>query len=408
MPAIACPFCGLVCDDLRLEDGRIDSRGCTMGAAGFARATGTREHRVAGRAASFADAVGAAATLLGGAQQPLITGLGADIAGLRALLALADRTGAIVDRWQSAPQLDNLAVVQRAGAMAATFGEVANRADVVLLLGRDPSREHPRLFERLLRNRGALYRSAAPWLGYLGPPSLAPKDIALGAQAPVEASSVVDALGALSATLRGKRVGNAAVTGLPLEALGQIAERLKGARYGAILWEAAAFAPGEAQIAVGLVLHILRFLTLTTRCVGLPLGGGDNAQGASQTMLWQAGWPGRISFATGTPEHDPWRFDAERLLAAREVDAMLWVAALSPTPPPATMVPTVALIAPDVTLAAPPAVEIRVGVPALDHAGTAVRADTVIALPLAAARPSALPSVAAAATAILERVGAAR
>ena len=408
MPAIACPFCGLVCDDLLLEAGHVDSRGCAKGAAGFARPPGTREHRVAGRAASFADATAAAATLLGGAQQPLITGLGADIAGLRALLALADRSGAIVDRWQSSPQLDNLAVLQRAGAFAATFGEIANRADVVLLLGRDPSRDHPRLFERLLRNRTALYRSAAPWLSYLGPSALAPADVALGAQAPVEASSVVEALGALSAMIRGKPVAESASTALPVAALSQIAERLKAARYGAILWEAAAFARGEAQIAGALVLHMLRFLNVTTRCVGLPLGGGDNAQGAAQTMLWQAGWPGRISFATGTPEHDPWRFDAERLLAAREVDAVVWVATLSPTPPPATTVPMVALVAPDVTLATTPAVEIRVGVPALDHTGTAVRADTVIALPLAAARPSPLPSVAAAAAAILERIGAAR
>jgi formylmethanofuran dehydrogenase subunit B len=403
---IACPFCGLVCDDLRLEAGRVDSRGCAKGAAGFARPSGTREHRVAGRPASLAEAAAAAATLLAQAQQPLITGLGADIAGLRAVLALADRSGAIVDRWQSAAQLNNLAVIERAGAFAATFGEVANRADVVLLLGRDPTPGHPRLIERLLRNDRALYRNAAPWVSYLGPPALAPTGIALGAQAPVEGGALLDALAALSALIRGKRVANGAA--LPLAALGQIAERFKAARYGAILWEAAAFAPGEAQLAVALVLHILRVLNLTTRCVGLPLGGGDNAQGASQTMLWQAGWPGRLSFATGTPEHDPWRFDAERLLAAREVDALVWVSSLSPAPPPATPVPTMALIAPDATLATPPAVEIRVGVPALDHAGTAVRADTVIALPLAATRPSALPSVAAAATAILEQLGARR
>jgi formylmethanofuran dehydrogenase subunit B len=406
MPAIACPFCGLVCDDLRLEGGRVDSRGCAKGAAGFARPSGTREHRIAGRPASLAEAAAAAATLLAEARQPLITGLGADIAGLRALLALADRSGAMVDRWQSAAQLSNLSVVQRAGAFAATFGEVAGRADAVLLLGRDPTPEHPRLIERLLRNDRALYRSAAPWVSYIGPPALAPAGIALGAEAPVEAAALLDALSALSALLRDRRVANGAA--LPLAALGRIAQRLKSARYGAILWEAAAFAPGEAQLAVALVLHILRSLNTTTRCVGLPLGGGDNAQGASQTMLWQAGWPGRLSFATGAPEHDPWRFDAERLLAAREVDALLWVSSLSPTPPPATTVPTVALIAPDVTLAAAPAVEIRVGVPALDHAGTAVRADTVIALPLAATRPSPLPSVAAAATAILERLGARR
>ena len=321
MPAIACPFCGLVCDDLLLEESRVDSRGCAKAAAGFARAAGTREHRIAGRAASFDDAVAAAATLLAGAQQPLITGLGADIAGLRALLALADRTGAIVDRWQSAAQLSNLAVIQRAGALAATFGEIANRADVVLLLGRDPSREHPRLFERLLRNRTALYRSTAPWVSYLGPAALAPTDVPLGVagagRCGVAGRRHRRALRPDPRRARGGRRGRAAARGARHDRRETQGGALRRHPVGGCGLRA-----GEVQIAVALVLHILRFLTLTTRCVGLPLGGGDNAQGASQTMLWQAGWPGRISFATGTPEHDPWRFDAERLLAAREVDAL--------------------------------------------------------------------------------------
>jgi hypothetical protein len=43
----------------------------------------------------------------------------------------------------------------------------------------------------------------------------------------------------------------------------------------------------------------------------------------------------------------------------------------------------------------------------VDYAGTIMRADTVVALPLAPSRPSALPSVAAAAAAIGDRLGAA-
>jgi formylmethanofuran dehydrogenase subunit B len=67
----------------------------------------------------------------------------------------------------------------------------------------------------------------------------------------------------------------------------------------------------------------------------------------------------------------------------------------------------VALMAADAVLPTAPAVEIRVGVSGVDHAGTIMRADTVVALPLAASRPSALPSVAAAAAAIRDRLGAA-
>jgi formylmethanofuran dehydrogenase subunit B len=402
--SVACPFCGLICDDVVLEGDRVDTHGCAKGAAGFARRPATAIHRVAGQPATLAHAAAVAASLLGAARQPLITGPGADLAGIRALLALADRLGAVMDRWQSSAQLANLAVVQRAGALAATFGEVANRADVVLLLGRDPARDHPRFFERLLRNRAPLYRSA-PWVTFLGPEAAAPGDPAVREHIALDADRILDALSVLAVLLGRRRV--AADATLPHAALVALAERLHAARYGAIVWDAAAFPAAEREPVATLVLQMLREATLQTRCVGLPLGGDDNAQGAAQAMLWQAGWPGRLSFAGGVPAHDPWLYDAERMIAAGEADALLWVAAVTSPPPPAAAPPTVALVAGDAVLSVAPAVEIRVGVCGVDHPGTMMRADTIVALPLAASRPSALPSVAAAAAAILERLGAA-
>jgi formylmethanofuran dehydrogenase subunit B len=288
--------------------------------------------------------------------------------------------------------------------LATTFGEVANRADVVLLLGRDPAREQPRFFERLLRNRAPLYRSA-PWVTFLGPDAAAPGDPAVSERIAVAAERMLDALSVLAVLLGARRV--AADAALPYAALVALAERLQGARYGAIVWDAAAFPAAEREPIATLVLQMLREATLKTRCVGLPVGGADNAQGAAQAMLWQAGWPGRLSFAGGVPAHDPWLYDAERLIAAGEADALLWVAAAAPLAPPAAAPPTVALVAADAVLPTAPAVEIRVGVSGVDHAGTIMRADTVVALPLAASRPSALPSVAAAAAAIRDRLGAA-
>ena len=75
----------------------------------------------------------------------------------------------MIDRWGSSPQFATLAVAQREGAITGTFGEIANHADMVLLIGRDPAVGQPRFFERLLRNRGALYRDGPPHVAYLGP-----------------------------------------------------------------------------------------------------------------------------------------------------------------------------------------------------------------------------------------------
>ncbi len=399
---IACPFCGLVCDDLALADGRVDARGCAKGAAGFARAAASVEHRVAGRPASLDAAAAAAATLLLGARLPLVSGLAADVAGLRALIALADRLGGVIDRWGSAAQLANLSLLQREGGMTATFGEIANRADVIVLIGSDPALAQPRFFERLVRPRQALYRGAAPHVAFIGRDSAAPTDPGVSERIFGDGDRLLDAVSVLAALASGRKVRPEVAT----PSLRGLADRLSAARYGAIVWDIVAFALPLRDAATSILLHLLRRLTRKTRCVGLPLGGENDAQGASQAMLWQAGWPGRISFAAGTPRHDPWLYDAERLLAAGEVDALLWASALAPTPPPTTSVPTVALLAAD----APPttaAVEIRVGIPGIDHAGTVMRADTVVALPLRATRPSGLPSIAAAAAAILAHLAVA-
>ena len=401
-PDIACPFCGLVCDDLALVDGRVEAQTCAKGAAGFARGPSIVEHRIAGRPASLDAAASEAATLLRGARLPLISGLAADVAGLRALIALADRLGGVIDRWGSAAQFANLSLLQREGGMTATFGEIANRADVIVLIGSDPAVAQPRFFERLARPSQALYRAGAPHIAFIGGEGVAPSDSAVSERILAEGDRLLDVVSTLAAFADGWKVRPEIATA----SLRGLAERLAAAHYGAIVWDIAAFAPPLRDAATAIVLHLLRRLTRKTRCVGLPLGGENDAQGASQAMLWQAGWPGRISFAAGTPQHDPWLYDAERLLAAGEVDALLWASALSAAPPPTTTVPTVALLAAD----APPttsAVEIRVGIPGIDHAGTVMRADTVVALPLRAARPSALPSIAAAAAAILAHLAVA-
>ncbi|MBV8536074.1 MAG: hypothetical protein JO128_10805, partial [Alphaproteobacteria bacterium] len=260
---------------------------------------------------------------------------------------------------------------------------------------------------RLVTNKKPLYREGPPSIVHIGSPNASPPGVPLVAQVPVETPRLLDALRALSALLDGRRAGGGTAPDLPLAQIGDLAGRLSDARYGAIIWDAANFAAGEGDLCTAMVLHILRSLNRKTRCVGLPLGGSGNSQGVAQVMLWQAGWPSRLCFAGGAPEHDPWRFRAERLLAAGEVDALLWTSTFAATAPPVATVPTIALVAPNTALRAAPAVEIRIGTAGLDHGGTILRADTVIAVPLSAARPSGLPSVASVAAALLPRPQAA-
>ena len=81
-----------------------------------------------GRPAGLEDALGRAARLLAASRCALVAGLGTDIAGARAAIALADRIGAVVDHMHSDALLRDLAVVREAGLIVTTANEARLRA----------------------------------------------------------------------------------------------------------------------------------------------------------------------------------------------------------------------------------------------------------------------------------------
>lgn len=400
MTALTCPFCGLACGDLRISDAGLDTRGCARAAAGFARAKAPQKpHAIAGRPASLEAAIEAAADILRAASMPVFHGLAADLNAIRAIIALAERVGGTIDHIFSGPLLANAAVARASGWVVATFAEIANRADFILLVGGDPQRNFPRFFERLIQNPSPLYRERSPILGYLGPERFAPADTIVGLRAILGEGELLRGVSALSLLLRDHQLD--AGGDLPVQILAEIAQALRSARYGVIAWDLSTYDPVQAELVVEYLCEALRHLNARTRCVGLPLGGSGNALGAMQAALWQTGWPVRTSFASGTPEHDPHRHSAARILATQEADALVWVSTLVAEPPPASTAPVIAVLADDIELAMPAAVEFRVGIPGIDHGGEIIRADAVIAVPLHASRPSLRPSAADVARAIL-------
>jgi formylmethanofuran dehydrogenase subunit B len=360
---------------------------------------------VAGNPATLEAAVSTAADILRASAAPLLYGLDADLHAIRALLALAERVGGVVDHRFSAPLLANAAVARASGWVTATFAEIANRADFILLVGGDPERNFPRFQERLIRNSTPLYREGAPTLAYMGPQSTVPPSAALGLSAAMGQHELLHGIAALNLLLRDRPLG-APHADLPVDALTEIARRLWNARYGVIAWDVSGYDPTAAELIVEYICAALRHLNGRTRSVGSPLGGSGNGLGAMQVALWQLGWPLRLGFGSGAPEHDPWRHHGERILDAEEADAVVWLSTLVADRPPRIAAPLIAIVADDVQLAEPPAVEFRVGIPGIDHPGEIVRADAVIAVPLQAIRPTDRPTAADVARAILAKLDA--
>jgi len=408
MPDSCCPFCGLVCDDIRVavdaSGARAESPACARAVRLFpvpARGTAL----VAGQAAEPAAAYRAAATLLVRAQRPLIGGLACDVTGHRAALALAERTGGVVDHMNGAAQFRNWLAYQDGGWMTTTLSEVRNRADLIVLAGTD-TRRFPRFFERCLAPEsqfGELRRR----LVVLGSDLSAEAAHAVSPDLviPLPNARLGELCGALRARLAGRRLDADTVAGVPMDQVDALLETLRAARYGVLVWNAAELTFPHADLAIQAMVDLVKDLNQTTRWSGLPLGGNDGDTSAAQVCTWQAGYPLRTAFEASGPHYQPLLFDTARLLETREVDALLWIAALDPERvPPAAACPRIVLGRPDMVFADPPDVFIPVAVPGVHHAGFMHRMDGVVALPLQGHTPADLPSVAQALAAIQQEM----
>jgi formylmethanofuran dehydrogenase subunit B len=109
----------------------------------------------------------------------------------------------------------------------------------------------------------------------------------------------------------------------------------------------------------------------------------------------------RVSYASGAPRYDPYRYQISRMLTEGEGDLLVWIASFSPDfAPPDTDLPTIVLGTPGLKLSRTPDVFIPVGTPGVDHAGRQIRVDNVVTLPLKDLGRSNLPSAAAIVAAI--------
>jgi len=195
-------------------------------------------------------------------------------------------------------------------------------------------------------------------------------------------------LAALRARLAGRPAGKTALSAKGLDAL---AADLRAARFGVAVWSAAALDLLTIEMLCGLVAD----LNTTTRFTGLALAAADNALGVLQVCGWMTGFPMRTGFGRGFPEHDMWRFDAERLVESGEADCAVWISAYRAAAPAWNRpVPMIALTAPNARFRQTPRVHIDGGRPGADHDAVEHCAATGTLVPAVATNPSRAVSVA--------------
>ena len=367
-----CPFCPLLCDSfgVRPQAGgafALTGSDCPRAGTALARfevAPSSATPALHGRPCDLDSAVAAAARLLAASRQPLIGGLGTDVAGARALYALACASGAICDAAHGSALMQGVRALQDRGGFSTTLAELRGRADLVLCFGGLPTPRYPEFFARA------------------GMPSDDARVLVVG-----EGSDPFEAAALLAALVEGHAMAD---TAAPLR---DAAARLQAARYAVLVYEPARLGP-HAALAIEMLQRVVATLNRSTRAATLALGGGDGAASVNQVFTWLSGLPLRTRVGVHGLEHESVCFDAQRLCADGAVDLLLWVASFGTEPaPPEAEMPRIVLGHP--SLAACSAdVFIPVATPGIGSDGHLFRTDGVVLMPLHRLRAETLPEAA--------------
>ena len=406
LEAVTCTACGLLCDDLSINRDaqgalKVAANGCTKSVAFFERPVTATQARVAGKPTELQTAIDAASELIKQSMRPLISGLSADVQGMRAVMNLAEKSGATIDHMNSKSSMRNLIVVQNSGWQVTTLTEVKNRVDLLLVIGTDIVSYFPRFFERNVWNKETMFDqdTSTREVVYLGGRNL---DTSAGTSPsgkaptvlPCDTANIPEVLAVLRALVLGKKLVVTKVAGIAVSDLAALAERLKAAKYAVVAWTSSALDFAHAELTIQNITGLIEKVNTTTRCAGLPLGGNEGDVSAYNTSSWISGYPYRMSYHRNYPDYEPYQYTTERMLAEQEADALIWISGLNPErSAPTSATPTVVIGHPEMQFAQEPAVFIPVAVPGIDCTGTQFRSDSSVSLPLHKLRDRALPTL---------------
>lgn len=400
---VASPFCGIASDDLVVEvtgnQVKVKENGDAVTIPGFETPITDVTPRIQGKEATLDEAVQHIAQLINNSKQTLIGGLGTDLNGARAAMAVADKARASVDSAYSDLAFRNILVLQDTGYMTTTLTEVRNRVDVLLIVGTDVELTFPRFFERMVWTEESMFGQdiESREVIYLGKaPSAEASTSPAGRKAqviPCDNADLPEVISVLRALVKGKQVQATEVAGVAVTELQQLADKLNAAKYSVVTWSAGQLNIDHAEMTIQNLCEMIKEINKTTRSNGLPLGGKEGDTTVNAVSSWQSGYPMRTNFHRGHPEYDPYLNNGKRMLAENEADLLLWVSSFNiEVTPPQSAATTVVLGRSGMTFEQEPEVYIPVGVPGIDHAGRAFRTDSVVSVPLKKLRDSGLPS----------------
>jgi formylmethanofuran dehydrogenase subunit B len=213
------------------------------------------------------------------------------------------------------------------GKVTCTLGEVKNRADFILYWGGNPAECHPRHFTKYtLTQKGKFVPQGRKGrtmvlVDIRETPSARAADLFLQIQ-PGKDFELVTTLIAL---VKGRAVNRERVaeTGVTVEQLQDLVDRMKGARFGVLFFGMGLSMTRGKHMNSASVLTLVTELNAFTKFVAMPMRGHGNVTGADMVIRWTTGYPFGVSLSRGYPRFNPGEFSTVDLLVRGDNDAAL-------------------------------------------------------------------------------------
>ncbi|MFX1375768.1 MAG: formylmethanofuran dehydrogenase subunit B [Promethearchaeota archaeon] len=335
--------CGTLCDDLEVdvdikENKVVEVRnGCQIGTKKYF-ASNPSDHRYERplikengtfKEVSWDEALNKAADILVNTKRALLYGFSSTECDAQGKgVELAEILGAILDNTASVCHGPSLLAIQDVGAPTSTLGEYKNRADLVLFWGCNPVHAHPRHLGRYSEFVRGYFRKDGRndrYIIVVDPRNTHTAQIA-DLFVRVNPSEDYELINAIRAILRGTELDGKEVSGVPMEDIVALVDKLKSCKFGVIFFGMGLTQSLAHHRNIDAAICLVRELNDYTKFLLTPMRGHYNVAGANQVFSWQTGYSYSIDFSKGYPRYNPGEFSSVDVLMRDEIDASLIVA----------------------------------------------------------------------------------
>ena len=213
------------------------------------------------------------------------------------------------------------------GKVSCTLGEVKNRADFIIYWGGNPAECHPRHFTKYtLTQKGKFVPNGRKGrtmvlVDIRETPSAKAADIFLQ----IRPGKDFELLTALRAMAKGQRVDESLVaeTGLKMEQLTDLVDRMKKAKFGVLFFGMGLSMTRGKHMNSAAALTLAAEMNDHTKFVTMPMRGHGNVTGADVVLRYTTAYPFGINLTRGYPRFNPGEFSTIDLLVRGDNDATL-------------------------------------------------------------------------------------